>query len=73
MRYRCNMRTISSSEPCFDSGSLRFPHFGDCTHDGHPLSHGQSRISLAASVTSSSKRRKRLTRDPDAARDGRRR
>ena len=28
--------------PAFDSGSLRLPHLGDCTHDGQPDSHGHS-------------------------------
>src|SRR5436190_9783164 len=30
------MRVISSSAPVLFSGSLRFPHFGDCTHEGQP-------------------------------------
>ena len=38
------------------SGSLRLPHFGDCTHDGQPASHGHSEISRSASPTSRSKR-----------------
>ena len=45
---------ISSSAPCFDSGSFRFPHFGDCTHEGQPDSHGHSPISRRASPTSRS-------------------
>ena len=28
------IRCSSSSAPRLDSGSLRFPHFGDCTHEG---------------------------------------
>jgi secretion/DNA translocation related TadE-like protein len=27
--------------PALSSGSLPLPHFGDCTHDGQPLSHSQ--------------------------------
>ena len=47
-------RRRSSSAPRFDSGSLRFPHFGDCTHDGQPSLHGHSPISRWASPTSRS-------------------
>ena len=43
---------MTSTAPRFDSGSLRLPHFGDCTHDGQPLSHGHSVISRCASSTS---------------------
>ena len=39
---RSSMRAMTSSAPGFDSGSLRLPHFGDCTHDGQPDSHGHS-------------------------------
>ena len=52
-----SMRPITSAAPSFDSGSLRLPHFGDCTHDGQPLSHGHSVISRCASSTSASKAR----------------
>jgi hypothetical protein len=48
------MRCINAVEPCLDSGSLRLPHFGDCTHDGHPDSHGHSLTSRCASPTSCS-------------------
>jgi secretion/DNA translocation related TadE-like protein len=36
-------RTTSSTRtaPALSSGSLPLPHLGDCTHDGHPLSHSQ--------------------------------
>ena len=37
-----------------DSGSLRLPHFGDCTHEGQPDLHGHSPISRCASPTSRS-------------------
>ena len=47
---------MSSSAPALASGSLRLPHFGDCTHDGQPRSHGHSEISRCASATSVSKR-----------------
>jgi hypothetical protein len=33
---------MSAAEPLLDSGSLRFPHLGDCTQDGQPDSHGHS-------------------------------
>ncbi len=33
---RAVMRRSSSSAPRFDSGSLRLPHLGDCTHEGQP-------------------------------------
>ena len=36
------MRRMSAAEPRLESGSLRLPHFGDCTHDGQPDSHGHS-------------------------------
>ena len=52
-------RTIAASSraaPFLSSVSLRLPHFGDCTHDGHPDSHGHSPISRAVSATRSSKR-----------------
>ena len=48
------MRPISATAPAFDSGSLRLPHFGDCTHDGQPLSHGHSPTRRCASPTSAS-------------------
>ena len=46
------------ARPPSTSGSLRLPHFGDCTHDGQPFSHGHSPISRCASSTSASKARK---------------
>ena len=33
---------MSAIAPAFESGSLRLPHLGDCTHDGQPDSHGHS-------------------------------
>ena len=33
---------INLTQPSLSSGSLRLPHFGDCTHDGQPDSHGHS-------------------------------
>ena len=30
------------TQPALSSGSLRLPHFGDCTQDGQPDSHGHS-------------------------------
>ena len=50
-----SIRPMTSAAPCLESGSLRLPHFGDCTHDGQPLSHGHSEISRCASSTSASK------------------
>jgi hypothetical protein len=58
---RCRRRddvltpTISSSSaiaPSLSSGSLPLPHLGDCTQDGQPRAHGQSR--RASSVRSRS-------------------
>ena len=54
--------------PAFDSGSLRLPHFGDCTHDGQPLSHGHSRDQpVARRRRARSNAQEALARDPDAA------
>src|SRR5215218_229588 len=50
-------RESNANAPPFDSGSLRFPHFGDCTHDGHPRLHLHSAIRRCASPTSRSKPR----------------
>ena len=50
-----------------DSGSLRLPHFGDCTHDGQPLSHGHSLTSRWASSTSALERLEAAAGDADAA------
>ena len=52
-----SIRPMTSAAPCFDSGSLRLPHLGDCTHEGQPLSHGHSVIRRWASSTSASKAR----------------
>ena len=51
------MRPISAAEPPLESGSLRLPHFGDCTHDGQPDLHGHSLMSRCASATSVSNSR----------------
>ena len=40
-----SIRSSSARAPALDSGSLRLPHFGDCTHEGQPLAHGHSAIS----------------------------
>ena len=47
-------RRNSSRAPRLDSGSLRLPHFGDCTHEGQPERHGHSPINRFASPTSRS-------------------
>ena len=47
-------RRSSSRAPRLDSGSLRLPHFGDCTHDGQPDLHRHSPIRRWASPTSRS-------------------
>ena len=39
---RRSIAAISDAQPSLVSGSLRLPHFGDCTHDGQPDSHGHS-------------------------------
>ena len=52
-----SIRPMTSAAPRLESGSLRLPHFGDCTHDGQPLSHGHSQIRRCASSTSASKAR----------------
>ena len=36
-----SIRSRSTRAPALSSGSLRFPHFGLCTHDGQPAVHGQ--------------------------------
>ena len=35
------------------SGLLRLPHFGDCTHEGHPVSHGHDEIASRVAVSQS--------------------
>ena len=65
---RCSIRAITSAAPALDSGSLRLPHLGDCTHDGQPDSHGHSPISRCASPTSASNVAEALRVMPDAAR-----
>ena len=40
--------------PSLDSGSLKLPHLGDCTQDGHPEEHGHVRkVSRVAGTKSS--------------------
>ncbi len=48
------IRASNSSAPPLDSGSLRLPHFGDCTHDGQPSLQRHSPIRRRASPTSRS-------------------
>ncbi len=55
--YAASICVSTSSAAALCSGSLRLPHFGDCTHEGQPLSQGHSAISACASRTRSSKRR----------------
>jgi hypothetical protein len=52
--HAASMRPMSSRAPSLARGSLRLPHFGDCTHEGQPFSHGHSEISRCASSTSAS-------------------
>jgi hypothetical protein len=35
----------------FSNGSLPLPHFGDCTHDGQPLSHSQAPIASRVALS----------------------
>src|SRR5262245_5456160 len=39
-----------AAAPCLSKGSFQLPHFGDCTHDGHPSlhPHDDSTSSVAA-------------------------
>ena len=53
--YEQPIRRSSVSEPCLSSGSLRLPHFGLCTHDGQPRSHGHCASKRAVSSTQPSK------------------
>lgn len=43
-----NTRRSTCTAPALSSGSLPFPHFGDCTHDGQPPGH--SHASMASAV-----------------------
>ncbi len=52
-----SIRPISSVAPALLSGSLRLPHFGDCTQDGQPFAHRHSLTRRWASSTSASKAR----------------
>ena len=52
---RASIRSSSSSAPALSSGSFRFPHFGDWTQDGQPLSQGQPSSIFAVSSTQPSK------------------
>src|SRR5262249_26328216 len=49
--HAASIRPSSSSAPALSSGSFRFPHFGDWTQDGQPLSHGQPSSIFAVSST----------------------
>ena len=51
---RPRIAASSDAAPCLSSGSLPLPHFGDCTHEGHPREHGHCVIasSVAASQRS---------------------
>src|SRR5690606_16612471 len=40
-----------ASAPSLSSGSLPLPHFGDCTHDGHPAAQPQAATSSAVART----------------------
>ena len=51
-RHRAeSMRSRRDSAPALSSGSFRFPHFGDWTHDGQPRSHGHPASIFAVSST----------------------
>ncbi len=66
-RWRASTRAARSA-PAFESGSLRLPHFGDCTHDGQPLcarALGDQPLRVAAQLLEA---RERRARDADAAR-----
>ena len=67
VRSCCNIRCISSIAPRLDSGSLRLPHFGDCTQEGQPglaraLAHEPVRVADEHVEVLEA-----LARDPDAA------
>src|ERR1041385_6064668 len=50
-----SIRSRSARAPALSSGSFRLPHFGLCTHEGHPWSQGQPSSSLAVSAAQPSK------------------
>ena len=43
----------SATAPPLSSGLFRFPHFGDCTQDGHPSMHSQCAIASRVAVNHS--------------------
>ncbi len=45
--------SVSSSRiaPALSRGSLPLPHFGDCTHDGQPVSHAHAAIASRVAVS----------------------
>ncbi len=61
------MFPISSIAPPLWRWSLRLPHFGLCTQEGHPSAHGHSPTSRAASPTSAVELVVAATGDADAA------
>jgi hypothetical protein len=40
----------STPAPSLSSGSLPFPHLGDCTHEGHPATQGQAATTSAVTA-----------------------
>ena len=62
-----SIRSSNSRAPALESGSLRLPHFGDCTQEGQPEAQGHSAIRRYASRQSSSKRANGGARDADPA------
>src|SRR5699024_8985039 len=47
-KRRAQSSTVSSSRSAasVDKGSLRVPHFGECTRDGHPSMHSQAAMAV---------------------------
>ena len=54
--------------PALSSGSFRLPHFGLCTHDGQPRSHGQPREQLRGVLDPALELLEAALGDADAAR-----
>jgi len=48
-------RSSSQTAPALSSGSFPLPHFGDCTHDGHPVRHSHELIASRVAVSQSVK------------------
>jgi hypothetical protein len=64
------MRPSRVIVPPLSRYSFQFPHVGDCTHDGHPLSHAHA-ATTKAQVTAGvggTTRANRLTRKPGHSR-----